>query len=115
PRLAGLPGTAATGFSSATLNVVGGVGGPPIGLYAANADWAPHHTRATLQTFFLAQNVVTVAVVGLVMPGWKEVAALAVGTAAGMLLAPRLPARVARAGVLGVSVVGGVALIAGSL
>ncbi len=115
PRLSHLPGVTLTGLSSATLNVVGAVGGPPIGLYAANADWEPHHTRATLQTFFLVQNVVTVAVVGFVLPSWPLVLALIVGTGVGMLLAPRLPVRVARAGVLGVSIIGGVALIVGSL
>lgn len=114
-HLSRLPGTTVTGLSSATLNVVGGVGGPPIGLYAANADWEPHHTRATLQAFFLVQNIVTVAVVGFILPTWPMVLALVVGTALGMLLAPRLPVRVARAGVLGVSVAGGVALIIGSL
>lgn len=115
PRLKHLPGTTATGLSSAILNVIGGVGGPPIGLYAANADWAPHHTRATLQSFFLVQNIVTVAVVGIVLPSWQQVLALVLGTGAGMLAAPRLPVWVSRAGVLGVSVVGGVALILGSL
>ncbi len=108
-------GAAATGFGSALLNVVGGVGGPPIGLYAANAGWAPHHTRATLQTFFLVQNVVTAAVLGIVLPDWRQVAALVVGAGVGMLLAPRLPAHVARAGVLAVSTLGGAALILGSL
>jgi uncharacterized protein len=108
-------GAAAVGIGSAALNVVGGVGGPPIGLYAANAEWAPRSTRATLHTFFLVQNVVTAAVVGLVLPGWREVGALAVGSAAGMMLATRVPARLARAGVLGVSVLGGLALVTGSL
>jgi uncharacterized membrane protein YfcA len=108
-------GGAATGLASAVLNVVGGVGGPPVGLWAANADWAPRATRATLQSFFLVQNVVTIAVLGLVLPGWPQVLALVVGAAAGMLLAPRLPARVGRAGVLVVSVVGGAALLWGAV
>jgi len=108
-------GAAATGLGSAVLNVVGGVGGPPIGLYAANAEWAPHHSRATLQTFFLVQNVVTAAVLGIVLPGWREVAALVAGAGIGMLLAPRLPPRAARGAVLVVSTVGGAALVLGSL
>ena len=63
-----MPGAIGTGISSAVLNVIGGVGGPPVGLYAANAGWEPRATRATLQAIFLVQGVVTVVVVGLVMP-----------------------------------------------
>jgi uncharacterized protein len=107
-------GEVATGVASAMLNVVGGVGGPPVGLYAANTDWSPARTRGTLYLFFLVQNVVTAAVVGLVLPDWRQVAALVVGSAVGMLLAARLPARAARLGVLGVSALGGLALVAGS-
>jgi uncharacterized membrane protein YfcA len=106
-------GEIATGVSSAMLNVVGGVGGPPVGLYAANADWTPARTRGTLYLFFLVQNIVTALVVGLVLPEWRQVAALVVGSALGMLLATRLPARAARMGVLGVSALGGLALVSG--
>ncbi len=59
-RLVSVPGAIGTGISSAVLNVIGGVGGPPVGLYAANAGWEPRATRATLQAIFLVQGVVTV-------------------------------------------------------
>ncbi len=107
-------GVAAVGVASAGLNVVGGVGGPPVGLYAANSDWEPARTRGTLQAFFLVQNAVTVLVLGLVLPSWPQVVALVVGSAFGMALAPRLPSWVARMGVLGVSALGGIALVAGT-
>jgi uncharacterized protein len=108
-------GAVATGLGSAVLNVVGGVGGPPIGLYAANTTWTPERRRATLHTFFLVQNLVTAAVVGIVWPQVWELMALVAGALVGMALAPRLPAAAARAGVLVVSVIGGVGLIAGSV
>ncbi|RKE23329.1 TSUP family transporter [Streptomyces sp. TLI_171] len=104
-----------SGLASAGLNVVGGVGGPPIGLYAANAGWAPRESRATLYAFFLVQNVATATTLGFVRPPWPTVAALAVGAAAGMALSPRLSPAVTRTGVLAVSCIGAVALIGTAL
>lgn len=107
-------GAVAAGTTSALLNVVGGVGGPPIGLYAANADWSPATTRGNLYGFFVAQNIITAVSVGIVLPDPDELAALALGTAAGMLLAPRLPAKTLRNAVLALSLLGGIGLIAGA-
>ena len=95
--------------------MVGGVGGPPIDLYAAAAGWEPARTRANLQGFFLIQNIATALTLGPVVPGTAELAALGAGTAAGMLLAPRLPPALARTAVLGVSLLGGLALAGGAL
>lgn len=106
-------GAVMTGLSSATLNVVGGVGGPPIGLYAANSDWDDRSRRGTLHTFFLVQNLVTALVLGLVWPGWVELGALAVGAVTGLAIGPRLPVAAARTGVLVVSLIGGVGLLVG--
>lgn len=113
--LASIPGAIGTGISSAVLNVIGGVGGPPVGLYAANAGWPPDAARATLQLFFLIQGLVTVAVVGVAWPTPVMVLALVVGTLMGMWLAPRLPVQRARAAVLAVAAFGGVGLILGNL
>ncbi|MFE6974255.1 sulfite exporter TauE/SafE family protein [Streptomyces sp. NPDC057682] len=104
-----------TGLGSAGLNVIGGVGGPPVGLYAANAGWPARETRATLHTFFLVQNLVTAAVLGFALPPWPAVAALAAGAAAGMVSAPRLPATATRVGVLAVSCAGGLTLVGSAL
>ncbi|RFU36482.1 hypothetical protein DZF91_37995 [Actinomadura logoneensis] len=104
-----------TGLSSAGLNVIGGVGGPPIGMYAANAGWSGPQTRSTLHAFFLVQNVATAAVLGFVLPSWPTVPALALGAATGMALAPRLPPSATRAGVLAVSFAGGATLVATAL
>ena len=104
-----------SGLASAALNVIGGVGGPPIGLYAANAGWPAREARATLHAFFLVQNIATMAVLGFVLPSWPAVAALAVGAISGMVLSPRLSPTVARAGVLVVSAVGALALIGSAL
>lgn len=105
----------AAGAASAALNVVGGVGGPPIGLYAANADWEPSVARANLQAFFLVQNVVTALVLGVRLPDLAQLVVLGCGTAAGLVLAARLPPNLVRAGVLAVSFAGGAWLVATSL
>lgn len=115
PGLVSLPGAIGTGITSAALNVIGGVGGPPVGLYAANAGWEPRESRATLQGFFLVQGIVTAAVVGFVWPDPRAVVALVVGTLVGMWVAPRVPVDVARSAVLGVAAFGGVGLILGAL
>jgi hypothetical protein len=114
-RLVSVPGAIGTGITSAALNVIGGVGGPPVGLYAANAGWPADEARATLQAFFLIQGVVTVAVIGVAWPSPAMLAALVVGTLAGMWIAPRLPAEQARVAVLAVAAFGGVGLVLGNL
>ena len=100
-----------TGASSAALNVVGGVGGPPVGLYAANADWEPRTTRANLTTFFLVQNLVTALVIGPHLPTWPLLAALGAGTVLGTAFAGHLAPGLVRGGVLGLSLLGGVGLL----
>ncbi|MFN8184512.1 MAG: TSUP family transporter [Candidatus Nanopelagicales bacterium] len=111
PGLRGIRGGIAAGVASAVLNVVGGVGGPPVGMYATNAGWTPAHSRATLQFFFLVQNVVTALVIGYVGPQWWMLAALAAGTAAGAAVSGRIPARAARLAVLVVAGLGGLGLV----
>lgn len=113
--LVSVPGAIGTGITSATLNVIGGVGGPPVGLYAANAGWEPRQARATLQGFFLVQGLVTAAVVGFAWPDLRMVGALVVGTLSGVWVAPRVPVDVARLAVLAVAAFGGVGLIAGNV
>ncbi len=111
PGLRGIRGGIATGVASAVLNVVGGVGGPPVGMYATNAGWTPEHARATLQFFFLIQNVVTALIIGYVQPPWWMLAALVLGTASGAAVAGRIPARAARLAVLVVAGLGGLGLV----
>lgn len=114
-RLHSAAGAIAAGVLSATLNVVGGVGGPPVALYAANAGWPPQQIRATLQAFFVVQGVVTVAVVGFYWPDLGLVVSLVVGTIVGTRLAPRIAPTTARRAVLVVAALGGLALTLASL
>ena len=99
------------GIASAVLNVVGGVGGPPVGMYASNAGWAPDHSRATLQFFFLVQNLVTAVVIGFIAPQWWMLAGVVIGTLIGALVAGRIPVPAARMAVLVVAALGGASLV----
>ena len=115
PRATGVHGAVLAGAVSGAMNVVGGVGGPPVALYAANAGWSTARTRATLLAFFALQNVVTVAVLGWVSPPWTTVLAMLLGTVAGVWAARLLSAPVVRVAVLGTAAFGGVALVVGGL
>lgn len=113
PAMHSIPGAIATGIVSAAMNVIGGVGGPPMGIYAANAGWDPRTIRATLQAIFLVQGLATLAVVGLVRPDPRMVVALVLGTLAGMWLAPRISLTTARQALLAVAAFGGLGLVLG--
>lgn len=113
--LVSIPGAVATGATSAAMTVIGGVGGPPVGLYAANAGWEPRVARATLQAVFLAQGLVTLLVLGFVLPEPWMLGALVAGTIAGVWVAPRIPIPVARLALLAVAAAGGAGLIVGNL
>ena len=88
----GRAGAVGAGVVSAAMNVVAGIGGPAVVLWADNAGWSRERTRSTLQVYFLALNAVGLASLGtpqgdLVVP----LSALALGLAAGALLALRVP------------------------
>lgn len=109
------PAVVLTGAASAVLNVVGGVGGPPVGLYAANAGWEPRALRANLHAFFVVQNAVTALALGVRVPSVLHLVALLLGTVAGTWLCGRMSPATVRAGVLVVSLVGGLGLLGGAV
>ena len=93
-RLAGRCGALLAGAASGAMTVAGGVGGPAVASYAANAGWPPGRVRPTLAACFLTVNLVAVAARG-VRPttagfGLLLGAALAAGFAAGAALSRRV-------------------------
>ncbi len=64
-RGSGPAGTAAAGLVSGAMNVVAGISGPPVVLFALNAAWPPDRLRPTMQLFFLGLNILTLASLGL--------------------------------------------------
>lgn len=117
-HLHGPAGAIGAGTVSSAMNVVSGVGGPAVAMYAVNAHWPPHAMRPTLQLYFLGLNVVSLAALGLAVPDGATtvglLVALATGLLAGLRLARRLPAHAIRMAVLGLAIAGGsVAIVRG--
>jgi uncharacterized membrane protein YfcA len=115
----GTTGGVVAGLLSATMNVLASAGGPAVAVYAAGARWDPTRVRATLQAYFLALNVVTLATLG--PPHWSAlqavvlVVALLLGSVAGAFVAPRVPAGLARSVTLLLAAVGGLAVLIAAL
>jgi uncharacterized membrane protein YfcA len=115
----GVTGGVAAGLASATMNVLASAGGPAVAVYASGARWDPLRTRATLQAYFLALNVVTLVTLGpphLGAPRWAVlVAALVAGTVAGAVASGRVSAPLARTATLVLAAAGGLAVLVGAL
>jgi uncharacterized membrane protein YfcA len=108
-------GTLLAGAIAGASNVIAGIGGPPVALYAANAGWSASRTRGTLQVFFAGINAAALLALGLptVHDGqWLTAAgAMAVGLLIGSAVAPRTPETVARRLILVLAGLGGVAVL----
>ena len=82
-RLSGRAGTVVVGALSGAMNVLGGVSGPAAATYALNARWPPPRRRATLATYFLGLNLVSVASRGIPPASGRFWASAAVAIAGG--------------------------------
>ena len=107
----GRVGAAGAGIVSATMNVIGGIGGPAAAMYAYNADWPASSTRSTLQVFFLVLNVVTVASLGLPQLHLVYLLGLVGGLAIGVAISRRVEEHHARAVTLVIAAAGGAVAI----
>ena len=111
----GRAGAVGAGVVSAAMNVVAGVGGPAIALYATNAGWPAAALRSTGQAYFLALNVVALAALGPPQVAGALVTAclvaLAAGLVAGAVLAGRVPEAGARRVTLALAGLGGLAVL----
>ena len=107
----GRVGAVAAGVVSAATNVVAGIGGPPVAMWAVNADWPPRQARATLQFYFLCLNAVALVGLGLPSPAPVLFGAMAVGWAIGAALDRRVSDRAAVAVTLALAAAGAVVAI----
>ncbi|MCU1673805.1 MAG: hypothetical protein JWN77_1918 [Frankiales bacterium] len=109
----GTAGAVGTGIVAALTNVVAGVAGPPVALWAENARWAAGRQRATLQAFFLGLNLVALPSLGPPHVGAPTLVACVVAMTVGVLLGVRLrvPERVARRVTLSLAGAGGMAVL----
>lgn len=119
PAARGRRGAVGLSVVAAGTNVVAGVGGPPLALWAANAQWPVARQRASLQAVFLGLNVVALPSLGLpeVAAGTLAgtLAALAVGVALGVPVAARVSERAARRATLALSGAGGATVLVTAL
>ena len=111
----GRAGAVGAGVLSAAMNVVAGVGGPAVALYATNAGWPAAAMRSTGQAYFLILNIVALAALGLPAVPTRLVlaclASLAAGLVVGALLAGRVPEAGARRTTLALAAVGGLVVL----
>jgi uncharacterized membrane protein YfcA len=112
PALKGLAGALTAGAVGGFMNTAAGLGGPPVSLYAVNANWTIREFVPNALFYGTLVNVfslVTRGVPPLAGDEWLVAAAgLMLGAGLGALLAGRIPDRVARLMVLSLAVAGGI-------
>lgn len=115
----GAAGAAVAGVLAAGSNVVAGVAGPVVALWAANADWRADAQRASLQAYFLGLNCVALPSLGTPEVGLPLLlgclAALGAGALLGVPLARRVGERTARRTTLALAGTGGAAVLVRAL
>jgi uncharacterized membrane protein YfcA len=110
-RARGRLGAAVAGVVSAATNILAGIGGPPIAMYAVNAEWPAVTVRPTLQAYFLGLNAIGLAVLGLPHLELAPWIGLLIGWIGGLAVARRVPEGAARPLILLLAAVGGLAAI----
>lgn len=111
-RLVGGHGLVLAGGISGMMNLIAGIGGPAVVMYAQNAGWSPQRWRPTINAYFALNNISSLAILGLLPPNDARIyVAAVVGVVAGIAVARRLPVNAVRAGALGLSVLGGILAI----
>lgn len=112
PGLNGVGGLAAAGAVSGFMNVIAGVGGPAMALYAASTKWAMQAFVPTLQLFNMIVNTASILTKGFPTVNVVTIAlaagALGAGVALGASLAKRMADDRTRKLALGIAVLGGV-------
>ncbi len=115
----GRRGAVATGVLGALTNVLAGVAGPVLALWAANAEWPQQTQRASLQAVFLGVNCVALPSLGTPRVGAGLLAGCLVALAAGAVLGAPLSRRIsetaARRTTLALAGAGGAVVLVRSL
>lgn len=94
PAAGGRAGMVASSLLAAGTNIIAGVGGPPVALWAENAGWAVAPQRATLQAYFLGTNAVAITFLGLPTAGPGVFLSCLAALLSGALLGPLVLRRI---------------------
>lgn len=113
--LGGRRGAIIAGLISGGMNVVSGIGGPPVALYAVNAGWPPASIRPTLNLYFIMIGSITLLALGLPVLRPELLIGVAVGWLTGGWLMRRAPENILRNAVLAVAAAGGLLAIVQAL
>ncbi|HET6875344.1 MAG TPA: sulfite exporter TauE/SafE family protein [Acidimicrobiales bacterium] len=105
-RTPGPVGAVAAGGISGAMNVVAGIGGPPVVVYGLTAGWPTGVARPTLQAFFLVINAVAIPSLGVTSVPVALPVALLAGVVVGLAVARRLPEPWVRSAILVVAAAG---------
>jgi uncharacterized membrane protein YfcA len=111
-RAGGRAGALVAGVISAAMNILAGIGGPPVAMYSVNADWPITTIRPTMQAYFLGLTAVGLVVLGLPAFSLVPWIGLVVGWLLGRIAVRRLPDNVARPAILVIAAIGGLVAIA---
>ncbi|MQY13710.1 hypothetical protein SRB5_38600 [Streptomyces sp. RB5] len=115
PSLKGRGGAIAAGAASGFMNSSAGVGGPALTLYALNAGWTVTEFVPNAQLYGVLVNGLSITTKGLphlTPTSWlTATTTLALGTALGTILAPRIPEPRARTLVLTLALLGGATIL----
>jgi hypothetical protein len=112
PALKGLAGALTAGATGGFMNTAAGLGGPPMSLYAVNANWTIREFVPNALFYGAVVNMFSLVIRGVPPLAGREwvVAGLGLlaGAGTGALLAGRIPDRTARFLVLSLAIGGGV-------
>ena len=111
PWLQGWRGATGASLLSAVMNVLGGLSGPAVALYAVNAAWPAHTVRPTLQVYGLGLTLVALATLGIPALTPAPLLAAAAGWITGSLIARHLSPPITRRIILTVAAIGGISVL----
>ena len=119
PGADGAAGTVGAGVLGATTNLVAGIAGPVVAVWAVATPWPADVQRASLQAYFLGLNCVALPSLGLPSVGAPLLTGCVVALGAGALLGAPLARRVseaaARRTTLALAAAGGAAVLVSAL
>lgn len=108
-------GLLATGSLSSMMNVLAGVGGPPVTVYGVATSWPHNEFVASAQAYFVVLNLIAIGVRGVDAVPIRDVsvaiAILAAGVLVGNWLIRKVPAAGVQVGMLVIAGLGGMVTI----